>query len=77
MGSWLEWWMEGKHDGRRKEIHEEVQQARAADDRRGADDGVLGGCDSDVLAVTPLRRRAGAGLGNARPGDSMRERKTR
>jgi hypothetical protein len=73
--------MEGKNDGCRKETNKGIQQARAAVAGFGAADGVLGDCDSDVLAVNPLRRRVGArriaGLEDAGFGNSMRERKAR
>lgn len=59
MGSWLERWMEGKRDGYRKEADKAIQQARATDAGGGADDGVLGDCDSDVLAVNSPRRQVG------------------
>jgi len=74
MGIWLERWMEGKHEGRRKETDQEVQQAGTADGGSGVVDGVLGDSDPDVLAVSPVRRQAGARRGpgqrDAGPGES-------
>jgi hypothetical protein len=51
--------MEGKHDGQGNETDKEVQQARPTDADRGIVDGILGDCDSDVLAVKPAGIRAG------------------
>jgi hypothetical protein len=73
--------MEGKHDGQGNETDKEVQQARPTDADRGIVDGVLGNCDSDVLAVKPLQREAemteGAGLVDSGFEDSTKKGNTR